>query len=82
MLSSEASTTIQPSASTSEDGARFGPCDHLIRSSLKTVVSAFSCGSSLTVIEERQSRRGLVSKVSVLSVERNHWQLTPTVRSI
>ncbi len=68
-LSSEAST-IQPSASTSEDGARFGPCDsdyHLIRmSSLKTAVSVFSCcGSPLTVTEERKSRRGLVSKVSI-----------------
>ena len=68
-LSSETSTS-QPSASTSEDGARFGPCDseyHLIRmSSLKTAVSVFSCcGSPLTVTEDRQSRRGLVSKISV-----------------
>ena len=68
-LSSEVST-IQPSASTSKDGARFGPCVsdcHLIRmSSLKTAVSVFSCcGSPLTVTEKRQSRRGLVSKVSI-----------------
>ena len=68
-LSSEAST-IHPSASTLEDGARFGPCDsdyHVIRmSSVKTAVSVFSCcGSTLIVTEERQSGRGLFSKVSI-----------------
>ena len=62
--------TIHPSASTSEDGARFSPCNsdyHLIRmSSLKKAASVFSCcGSPLTVAEERQCRRGLVSKVSI-----------------
>ena len=69
--SSEASTSSQPSMLTTEGDAHFYQSDldkvHLVRMScLKMAVSVFSCCSSpLAVTEEMQSRRGLVSYVSI-----------------
>ena len=69
-LSSEASTSSQPSMLTTEDGAHFGQSDSdypLVRMpSLKMAVSVFSCcGSPLAVTEEMQCRKGLVSQVYI-----------------
>ena len=69
-LSSEASTSSQPSMLTTEDDAHFYQSNsdyHLVRMScLKMAVTVFSCcGSPLAVTEEMQSRRGLVSHVSI-----------------
>ena len=69
-LSGEASTSSQPSILTTEDDAHFYQSDsdyHLVRMScLKMAVSVFSCcDSPLAVTEEMQSRRGLVSYVSI-----------------
>ena len=60
-LSSEASTSSQPSMLTTEDDAHFYQSDSdylLVRMScLKMAVSVFSCcGSPLAVTEEMQSR--------------------------